>query len=35
MDPGIERESAAFSGGFFTTESPGKPLADRTRSQKH
>ena len=25
-DPGIEPESPALAGGFFTTESPGKPL---------
>ena len=25
MDPGIETESPALSGGFFTTEPPGKP----------
>ena len=26
-DPGIEAESPALGGGFFTTESPGKPLS--------
>ena len=25
-DPGIEPESPALAGGFFTTELPGKPL---------
>ena len=25
-DPGIEPTSPALTGGFFTTESPGKPL---------
>ena len=25
-DPGMETEPSALAGGFFTTESPGKPL---------
>ena len=29
-DPGIEPESPALASGFFTTESPGKPLPGRS-----
>ena len=25
LDPGIDTESPALTGGFFTTDSPGKP----------
>ena len=28
LDPGIELMSPAFSGGFFTTELPGKPIVN-------
>ena len=28
-DPGLEPESPALAGGFFTTEPPGKPILTR------
>ena len=30
LDPGIERNSSALAGSFFTTESPGKPTLTLT-----
>ena len=29
-DPGIELESPAWAGGFFTTEPPGNPMCGRS-----
>ena len=32
LDPGTKPESPASAGGFFTTESPGKPIQDLFRA---
>ena len=33
-DPGIEPESPALAGGFFTAEPPGKPIGSNRTIQK-